>query len=166
MIAYRVRLDACQLLGQLVKECLDVLARFGRRLEKEKVHALSVLLSLLEADLSAFGQVGLVAGEDEEDVVVAECLGILDPLVHAAERLARGDVVADYGYGRVLDVGRDQTFESLLASRVPQVQYDDLVLHVHLLGHKVDSNRRLVRVIETVIDEPMDNTRLADRLVP
>ena len=166
VIAYRVRLDAGQLLRQLVKECLDVLARLGRCLKKEKVHALGVLLSFLEADLTAIGQVGLVAGEDEQNVVVAEGLGILNPFVHAGERLARGDVVADDGDGRVLDVGGNQTFESLLASRVPQVQYDDLVLHVHLLRHEVNSNRRLVRIIEAVIDKSMDDTRLTDRLVP
>ena len=54
----------------------------------------------------------------------------------------------------------------LLAGRVPEVQDDDLVLDVHLVRHEVNSNSRLVVVIERVIDEPVNNGCFPDGLVP
>ena len=122
-------------------------------------------MPLFHANLPPLVQVRLVAREDEQHVVVPQRPCILNPLVHARERLARRHVVADDSYRTILDVGGNQTFEALLPGRVPQVQDDDLVLDVHLLRHEIDTDGRLVRVIERIVDESVDDTGLADRLV-
>ena len=56
------------------------------------------------------------------------------------------DVESDDGDCGVLDVGGDETFEPFLAGGVPEVEDDDLILHVHLLRHEVDSDRSLCLV--------------------
>ena len=65
VIAYRVSLNAGQLLRQLVEQRLNVLSRLRGRLEEKQIHSLCVLLALLDADLPALAQVGLVASEND-----------------------------------------------------------------------------------------------------
>mmetsp|Transcript_10409 Transcript_10409/g.12283 ORF Transcript_10409/g.12283 Transcript_10409/m.12283 type:complete len:225 (-) Transcript_10409:83-757(-) len=162
----RVGLDARQLLGQFVEQSLNVGARLGRGLEEKQIHTLGVLLALLHGHLAFLVEVAFVAREDQKHVVVSEGTRILNPLVDRLEGLARCDVVADDGDGAVFDVGRDEGLEAFLAGRVPQIQNYDFVLHVHLLAHEVDADRRLIVLVEAVVDEAVNNARLTHRLVP
>lgn len=165
VIVDRVSLDTSQLLCQLVKQRLDVLASLRRRLEEEQVHLLGILLALFERNLASITHVRLVTGEDKEHVVVAQGPRILNPLLYGLERLARGHIVAHDCHGAVLNVRRDQTFKSLLARSVPKVENDDLVLDVHLLRHEVDADGGLVSLVERVVDEPVDDRSFAHGLV-
>ena len=93
-------------------------------------------------------------------------LNLLEPVLDIVKCGLLGAVVDENDAHGALVIRLRDRAEALLPRRVPQVQDYDLVLHVHLLGHEVNSNSCLVRVIEAVIDKSMDDTRLADRLVP
>ena len=55
---------------------------------------------------------------------------------------------------------------SHLPCGVPKLQSDCAILEVHGLTEKVDSNRRLIRVVKCIVHESGDERRLADGLFP
>ena len=68
---------------------------------------------------------------------------LLDPALDILEGLARGDIVADHGDLRVVDVGGNERSEALLAGRVPQLEPHHLVIDVQRLSQEVDADRCL-----------------------
>ena len=161
----RVCFDSGDLLGEFVEKSFDVLARLGGGLEIEQIHLLSVFFALLVGDLPLLVHITLIAHQNQKHVVLANGLSVFDPLVHRLEGLCVRNVVADYRDGAVLNVGRNEGFEALLSGSVPQIQNNHLVFYVHLLGHKVNSDRGLVVVLERFVDKTVDNAGFADVLV-
>lgn len=160
-----VRLYSGDLFCELVEQSLYITASFGRSLEEEQIHFLSVLLALLIAYLSGGVHVALVANQDEEHIVLTDGFGVLDPLIHRLEGVHIRDVVAHDGHSTIFDVGRNEGFEALLSRSVPQVKNDNFVLNIHLLRHEINSNRGLIVIFKSFVDEPMNNTGLSDVLV-
>ena len=66
---------------------------------------------------------------------------IVDPLLYTFEGVPVGDIVDDDSYGGVPDIVGNQSFEPLLASRVPQLQSDGLVFQEYILRDEVDPDR-------------------------
>lgn len=72
------------------------------------------------------------------------------------EAVGVGDVVDHDSHGAVPDVGRNEGSEPLLSGCVPQLKADSSILEVHRLGKEVDTDGRLVGVVETVVHESGD----------
>ena len=115
---------------------------------------------MVVSHLSVCIHIALIADQNEQDVVVTNRLCVFNPFVDRLEGLEVGHFVADYGDGTVFDVARDERLEALLACGVPQVQNNHLVLHVHLLGHEVDADRRLVVVFKSLVNKTVNDARL------
>ena len=52
-----------------------------------------------------------------------------------------------------------------MASGIPQIQNDYLVFNIHFLRHEVDSDCRLVVVLESLVDEAVDDRSFTGVLV-
>ena len=102
-------------------------------------------------------QIAFVAGKHNEALILPEVPSIIDPFAYTLERLSTCDIIDNYGYRCILDIGWDQTLKALLTGSVPQVQDDDLVFNVHLVRHEIDANSSLIVLIKGVIDEAMND---------
>ena len=102
-------------------------------------------------------QIAFVTCKHYQAFVLPEVPRIIDPLAHTLERLPACDVIDNYGYRRILDVGWDQALKAFLAGSVPQIQDDNLVFNVHLVRHEIDADGCLIVLIKGVIDETMDD---------
>jgi len=111
---------AGQGLGYLPKQGLDIVAYLGRSLHEDGAGLLGLLFALGGGDFSlGVAQVGLVADEDDDDIVPPFSSHIVYPLLRLLEGLLRRDVVDDHCDGGVADVGGDQRSESFLPCGVP-----------------------------------------------
>ena len=97
-------------------------------------------LTLLSLHFPLFGVVYFVAYQVDVQVLPSDCPRLVDPALHIVEAGLGSDVVADDSDRRVVDVAGNQGAEPLLACRVPQLQPHHLVIHVHCLRQKVDSD--------------------------
>ena len=71
----------------------DVLRRLGARLHEQQVGVVRVGGGLRGGDLPLRVQVGLVAGEGDDDVGAALPLQLLHPRLRALERLGRSNII-------------------------------------------------------------------------
>ena len=101
---------------------LDVGAGLRRRLKELDAERVGELLALLRADDALRREVGLVPHEELVHVLGGVPVDFVQPLLDVVERLGVGDVVNDDDAVRAAVVrGRDRP-ETLLASRVPDLE--------------------------------------------
>ena len=158
--------------GDLLERLLDVGVGAGTGLEVREG------LGLLVAPLFSLGLantaltlrlVDLVSEDNEREVFGVAGHGLdqelLAPAVELTERLLVGDVVHQHaGVGAAVE-GDAQTLEALLASSVPDLHGDKLVLNHHLLREEVGTDGRFVLVGELAVDVLVHQRRLADTTV-
>ncbi len=85
-------------------------------------------------------EVDFVGQEGNDDPVSPLVLDVVYPLLDALEGGAIGDIIDDDGYGSISDIVGYECLEPLLASSVPQLQADSLVLEEDVLGDEVDAD--------------------------
>ena len=112
---------------------------------------LSEFFALIRGDLSRVLHVALVADEDAGDVVGGVFLDLVHPVFDGAEALAVGDVVGDDDAVGALVVAARDGFEALLASRVPDLQFDGLAVDLDGPDLEVDADGRHEVVGEDVV---------------
>jgi len=138
------------------EQLLHIVAGLSARLNEHHVQLLRLSLTLLGGHLPLVREIRLVADQHDDDVAAPLCAHVIDPLGGLVERVGVGDVVHDHGHRRVSNVRGYQRAEPLLARRVPQLQTHGAILQVHGLREEVNSDRRLVRVVEAVVHEASD----------
>lgn len=96
-------------------------------------------MALLLGDVS-IGEVNLVGKEGDNNAVTALVLDIVHPLLYALEGVAVGDIIDDNGHRGIANVVGDEGLESLLASGVPELEADGLLLEEDVLGDEIDAD--------------------------
>ena len=141
---------------------LDVLALLRGSLKEADTVVVRHLLSLFESDLSSALQIGLVAHQDASDVVLSVLFNFAHPGVNGVEGVAVSDVVDDNDAVGSLVVAGSNGLEALLASRVPNLELANLVVHVDSADLEVDADRGHEVLLELVVSESEQQAGLAD----
>lgn len=131
---------AGQLGRYILEKLLHVDSDLGTGLHEVDLQFFGPRLTLLCLHFPLFGVVYFVAHQVDVQVLPSDCPRLVDPALHIVEAGLGSDVVADDCDRRVVDVAGNQGAEPLLACRVPQLQPHHLVIHVHCLRQKVDSD--------------------------
>ena len=136
-LALHLRLD---LVGKSGEGLLDVHCVFGRSLQELDAQGVSEGLSFLGLDLPAGFEIGLVADEQLDDVLIAVLVDLSEPVLDVLEGLAISDVVNKDDAMRSLVVGGSDGLEALLAGSVPDLQLDSAATGLESPDLEVDSD--------------------------
>jgi hypothetical protein len=101
---------------------------------------LGKFFSFLPGYLSFALQVYFVSNKDLAHIVVSKLVDFLHPLAHIFEGFTLGDVVDDDDAVGTSVVTRSQRPKSFLSSRVPDLQFNVLIIHLDRLYLEVDTN--------------------------
>lgn len=129
-----------ELLGNSQENIVDVHCRFCRRLHEKKAIFFRIRLRLLELDGALGGQVGLVAGQGDDDAGAGLPLELLDPGLGPAKGVLVGYVVDHNGRLGAPVVHGCQAVVALLARRVPDLKLDRRVVQAHSLRQEGGSD--------------------------
>lgn len=135
--------DSWKSCGQILKEYFNIDTHFRTCLNKLDFKLLSFGLALLCANLPLFCVINFVSNQKDNQVFASDLSCLVDPARNILKTGPRCNIIANYGNAGVVNVTRDQTSESLLSRRVPQLKSHHLVVYVDCLCQEVDANCRL-----------------------
>jgi hypothetical protein len=136
----RATVDSWKCRGQILEKYFYIDAHFGTCLNKLHFKLISFGLPLLCAYLPLFSIVNFVSNQKDNQVFTPDLSCLVDPAGNILKTGFRCNIVANDGDARIVDVTGDQTPESLLSRRVPQLKSHHLVVNVDCLCQEVDSN--------------------------
>jgi hypothetical protein len=90
---------------------------------------------------------------------------LLDPILNILKRLAFVYGVSEHNAHSPSVVGLRDGFESLLASRIPNLEPDFIFANGNSLNLEIDSDCGEMRSHEIILTEPEEHVRLADAAV-
>ena len=97
---------------------------------------LGVRVGLLELDLPALLEIGLVSSQSNNDIGVSASLQLLHPALGARKGIGVGNVLDDNGgTGAAVVHGSERTVP-FLASRVPNLEFDSRIIQLDSLCQK------------------------------
>mmetsp|Transcript_55868 Transcript_55868/g.120833 ORF Transcript_55868/g.120833 Transcript_55868/m.120833 type:complete len:207 (+) Transcript_55868:91-711(+) len=146
-----------------LEECIvDTLPTLGRRFEKRHVELRREPCALLCRDLALVFEVGLVADEDSLHRCVAVLVKLRDPILDMVEAVLIRDVVRDHYAHRCPVVRWCDGPETLLPSRVPDLELQLPAIALHLLPLEVDADGEDEIRIEPALAEAHEEGGFAD----
>lgn len=151
--------------ARLQESLFDVLGSFRRCLHENEPVLPSEHLTLIGADLSPRVQVALIANEHDRHIGVAVLLDFLQPSGEMGEGIPPRDVVDEECARRTAIVRTRNTLERFLASRVPDLQLDVLLLDLDGASTKLDSDGQIVLLTEPLVRELEKKAGFSDTCV-
>mmetsp|Transcript_71488 Transcript_71488/g.149453 ORF Transcript_71488/g.149453 Transcript_71488/m.149453 type:complete len:202 (-) Transcript_71488:116-721(-) len=149
-------------LPRCVQECgLHILPSLRRGFLKEQAVLLSKPCSLVVRNFAVL-QVALVANEHHDHVWLSVGSRVIEPPSEVVEGPPSTDVVDEQGACRPSIVGLGDRSESLLASCVPDLKLDLVILDLHDSVPELDTNGHIMLGSKTLVRELKKQTGLAD----
>jgi len=127
------------LIRNFEEHLIDIAASFGRSFKEFEAELFSELLSLLFRDHSVW-QIRFVGNQHLGHSTVCMCLDLFQPVLNIAESALFSAIIDQNNSHRTLVICLGDSTETLLASCVPYLQLDSLVLNINGLDLEVDSN--------------------------
>ena len=98
------------------------------------------LTCLLISDSSFLFAINLIADDPYADIFSSVFLDVVEPHVDIMKGVQVGHIIHQKDRMRIPQVPRDETSESLLACRVPELQADGPVGDDYIFGKKIDAD--------------------------
>jgi hypothetical protein len=112
-------------------------------------------------DLAVFFEVGLISHQEDGDFRAGVLVDLFHPVFDVGEGGGRVDGVSQYDDQRTLVEGSGKVFELLLASGVPDLQLDLVLLDLEGFDFEVNSDGRGVGGLKTVVAVAQQDIGLA-----
>lgn len=119
-------------------------------------------LAFFGADLSAGVKVTFVTNEHDRHVWVAVLSHFFEPAGQMGEGVASGNIVDQQGTCCASVVRPRYALEGLLPCRVPDLQFDVLIVNLDSPSSKLNADRQIVLLPESFVCKLQQKTGLAD----
>ena len=148
--AVDVFVDDC---ARLKEGLFDVLSGLGGGLHEDETVLASEHFAFVGADLAPRIQVALVSDKHDCHVRVAVLLDFFEPACEVRECVSASDVIDQECTCGTAVVGARDALEALLASRVPDLKLDILLLNLDSARSEFDANSQIVLLTESLVSE-------------
>ena len=122
---------------------------------------LSKLLSIRGLDLSLVLKIALVPNQHHNQLLFSIISYLSQPSLYILESWLFGDIIDQQRSQSAFVVGTGDCSEPFLPSRIPDLSLDDLLIHGHLLGIKLNPNGSLWLGIELIVHKPWQEVGLS-----
>lgn len=126
-----------------MKDFIDIVASLGWGFKEQQ----SMVSCQLPASLGLYNLVRLIAficNENLSDILVCMLINLFQPVLYIVESLLVGAIVNQYDTHRSLVISLGNSTEAFLASSVPHLQFNSLIIHIYFLYFEIDTYKQVI----------------------